>query len=103
MAGMTGFSLLADKHGFIAAYPNGIIGKGLWNTLFGQVPGGVGVLADDVDDVAFIRELIDSWIFISTSFTVRHKRERADGHASITHRVPPSTQPAAVRWLSGET
>lgn len=60
MAGMTGFSALADKHGFIAAYPDGIIGKGLWNTLFGKVPGGVGVLADDVDDVAFIRELIDS-------------------------------------------
>ncbi len=60
MAGMTGFSALADKHGFIAAYPNGIIGKGLWNTLFGKVPSGAGVLADDTDDVAFIRELIDS-------------------------------------------
>lgn len=60
MAGMTGFSALADKHGFIAAYPDGIIGKGLWNTLFGRLSGGEGVLADDVDDVAFIRELIDS-------------------------------------------
>lgn len=59
MAGTTGFSPLADQHGFIAAYPDAIIGKGLWNTLFGRTPDCEGVLADTVDDVAFVRALID--------------------------------------------
>ena len=58
MAKMTGFDALADKHGFIAAYPDAIVEPGTWNALFGSVPGGVGVTADDVDDVAFVRALI---------------------------------------------
>ena len=58
MAGLTGFNALADKHGFIAAYPDAIVEPRTWNALFGRIPGGVGVQADDVDDVAFIRSLI---------------------------------------------
>ncbi|MCE5236868.1 redoxin domain-containing protein [bacterium] len=59
MAGATGFSALADQYGFIAAYPDGIAGDRTWNALFGKIPGGGGVLADDVDDVAFLRGLIE--------------------------------------------
>ena len=61
MAGTTGFNALADKEGFIAAYPDGIVGKNRgWNALFGKpIPGGQGAQVDDVDDVGFIRALID--------------------------------------------
>ncbi|MCX7048509.1 MAG: alpha/beta hydrolase-fold protein [Candidatus Sumerlaeota bacterium] len=60
MAGTTGFSALADKKNFIAAYPDGVVEPGTWNALFGVAPGGQGVTADDVDDVAFTRALIDT-------------------------------------------
>ena len=61
MAGTTGFDALADKEGFIAAYPDGIVGKNRgWNALFGKpIPGGQGAQVDDVDDVGFIRTLIE--------------------------------------------
>lgn len=61
MADMTGFSAMGDKEGFIAAYPDGIVGDNRgWNALFGKpIPGGHGAQVDDVDDVGFIRELID--------------------------------------------
>lgn len=59
MAGMTGFGPMGDANGFIAAYPDGIAGDHTWNALFGKIPGGEGVLADDVDDVAFLRALIE--------------------------------------------
>lgn len=61
MAGSTGFNALADKEGFIAAYPEGIVGKNRgWNALFGKpIPGGQGAQVDDVDDVGFIRTLIE--------------------------------------------
>lgn len=59
MAKMTGFSDLADKEGFLVAYPDGLISKTRgWNSLFGKIPGGTGVLADEVDDVAFFRALL---------------------------------------------
>lgn len=60
MAGTTGFNALGDTNGFIAAYPDGIAGDRTWNALFGKIPGGEGVLADDIDDVAFLRALIDT-------------------------------------------
>ena len=60
MAGTTGFSALADTYAFIAAYPDGIAADRTWNALFGQIPGGEGILADDVDDIAFLRALIES-------------------------------------------
>jgi polyhydroxybutyrate depolymerase len=61
MAGLTGFNGMADRHGFIAAYPDGIVAKQhTWNSLYGRVPGGQGITADDVDDVAFLRTLIDA-------------------------------------------
>lgn len=61
MASTTGFDAMADKYGFIAAYPDGIVGKNHgWNALFGKpIPGGHGAQTDDVDDVGFIRILLD--------------------------------------------
>ncbi len=60
MAKMTGFNDMADKEGFIAAYPDGLIAKTRgWNSLFGKIPGGTGPLSDDVDDVAFVKALLD--------------------------------------------
>ena len=60
MAKMTGFDALADKEGFIAAYPDGLVSKTRgWNSLFGTISGGTGPLSDDVDDVALFRSLLD--------------------------------------------
>jgi poly(3-hydroxybutyrate) depolymerase/peroxiredoxin len=56
----TGLTALADQYGFIAAYPDGIAGDHTWNGLFGKIPGGEGLLADDVDDIAFTKALIDT-------------------------------------------
>lgn len=59
MARGTGLSALADQVGFILACPDGMAGDRTWNALFGTIPGGEGILADDVDDVAFTRALIE--------------------------------------------
>ncbi|MDH7569140.1 MAG: PHB depolymerase family esterase [Armatimonadota bacterium] len=58
MAAYTGFSKVADEEGFIAVYPDGLVEPRTWNALFGHVPGGSGVLGDEVDDVGFVRALI---------------------------------------------
>ena len=61
MAKMTGFNAMADKHGWMTAFPDGMIGKKrAWSSLFGTGPANQGVAADDVDHVAFIRSLIDT-------------------------------------------
>jgi polyhydroxybutyrate depolymerase len=56
--GMSGFNAMADRYGFVAAYADGIAADRSWNGLFGKIPGGQGILADDVDDIAFLRALI---------------------------------------------
>jgi polyhydroxybutyrate depolymerase len=55
------FRTLADREGFIAACPDGITGHNRgWTALFGKpIPGGDGAQVDDVDDVGFVRLLID--------------------------------------------
>lgn len=58
MRKMSGFDALADRNGFAVAYPNGLAGQRTWNSLFGHVPEGQGILSDEVDDVEFIRQLI---------------------------------------------
>lgn len=58
MADYTGFSPVADKNGFLVAYPDGLVVDRTWNGLFGKIPGGQGVQGDDVDDIAFLRALI---------------------------------------------
>ncbi len=61
MGFLAAFSGLADRHGFIAACPDGILGKNRgWNALWGKpVPGGHGAQIDEVDDIGFARALID--------------------------------------------
>ncbi|MCX7826879.1 MAG: alpha/beta hydrolase-fold protein [Verrucomicrobiae bacterium] len=103
MAAMTGFNALADKHSFIAVYPDAIIGKGLWNALFGKLPGGEGVLADDVDDVAFVRALID---LLVQSYRADPNRIFACGHSAgayMSYRlaVELSDRIAAVGIVNG--
>lgn len=55
------FNALADSEGFIAAYPDGVTGDNRgWTALYGlPIAGGHGAQVDDVDDVGFIRTLID--------------------------------------------
>jgi polyhydroxybutyrate depolymerase len=58
MADMTGFSDLADREGFIVAYPDGIAGKygDSWNAAFGEpTPKEQGAQVQEVDDVGFMR------------------------------------------------
>jgi polyhydroxybutyrate depolymerase len=54
MAGLTGFNALADQHGFVVAYPDGIDRH--WND--GR-PGNRPGPGAQYDDVAFVRALID--------------------------------------------
>ena len=87
MAKMTGFSAMGDKHGFITAFPDGILAKHNWNSLFGNIPGGEGILADDVDDVAFIRALIDT---LGKSHHIDPNRVFVCGHSAgayMTYRL----------------
>ena len=81
MAGTTGFSAIADREGFIAAYPDGITGKSrAWTAPFGKpIPGGHGVQVDDVDDVGFVRALIDR---LHESYHTDPARVFACGHSS---------------------
>ena len=81
MAGTTGFNVMADKEGFIVAYPDGIVGKNRgWNALFGKpIPGGQGAQVDDVDDVGFIRELID---LLHASYHTDASRVFVCGHSA---------------------
>lgn len=50
-----GFNALADRHGFVVAYPNGIDGR--WND--GRGVTYRGEFEEDIDDVGFIAALID--------------------------------------------
>lgn len=81
MAGTTGFNALADKEGFIVAYPEGIVGKNRgWNALFGKpIAGGQGAQVDDVDDVGFIRALIE---LLHTTYHTDPARVFVCGHSS---------------------
>ncbi len=79
MAAYTGFNAVADQNGFIAAYPDGIAGDHTWNALFGTIPGGEGVLADDVDDVAFLRALIT---YLHGNYHTDPARVFACGHSA---------------------
>ncbi|MEN6546569.1 MAG: redoxin domain-containing protein [Armatimonadia bacterium] len=87
MAGTTGFNPMADRYGFIAAYPDGIAGDRTWNALFGKVAGGEGILADEVDDVAFMRTLIE---FLHTTYNTDPARVFVCGHSAgayMSYRV----------------
>lgn len=77
-AGMTGFSAMGDKAGFIAAYPDGLAGNHGWNALFGKIPGGTAFLADDYDDVAFLRALI---ALMTTDYHADPARVYVCGHS----------------------
>ncbi|HEX2999617.1 MAG TPA: PHB depolymerase family esterase [Armatimonadota bacterium] len=103
MAQTTGFNALADQYNFIAAYPDAVGAKRSWYSLYGSVPGGQGVLGDDVDDVGFIRTLIDT---LHTSFHTDPARVFACGHSSgayMAYRVAIDLpdQIAAVGVVNG--
>jgi polyhydroxybutyrate depolymerase len=101
MAASTGFSALADEKGFVIAYPQGMGG---WSALFGKpIPGGHGAQTDDVDDVGFIRTLIDR---LRESYHVDPARLYACGHSSgayMAYRVAIelSDRVAAVGVVNG--
>ncbi len=60
MSWVTNMSSVAEKHGFIVVYPGALDGN--WND---------GVLGSEVDDVAFIRELLDK---LQASYRIDPKR-----------------------------
>lgn len=75
------FNALADRESFIAAYPDGITGDNRgWTALFGKpIPGGHGAQVDDVDDVGFIRNLIDH---MHTTYHTDPARVFVAGHSA---------------------
>lgn len=81
MVNATGFNDIGDREGFIAAYPEGITGRNRgWTAPFGKpVVGGAGSQVDDVDDVGFIRTLIDQ---LHTSYHTDPARVFVCGHSS---------------------
>lgn len=81
MAGTTGFNAIADRNGFIVAYPEGITGSNRgWTAPFGKpIAGGHGSQVDDVDDVGFIRTLIDQ---LHASYNTDPARVFVCGHSS---------------------
>lgn len=89
-AGFIGeFRSLADQKGFIAACPDGIVGRNRgWNALFGRpIPGGEGAQVDDVDDVGFVRALIDQ---LHKSYHTDPSRVFVCGHSAgayLSYRV----------------
>lgn len=52
------FDLLADRHGFVVVYPNGVGGH--WNDAKRQGP--FAAKREDVDDVGFVRALVDGLV-----------------------------------------
>ncbi len=72
---MTGFNTLADANGFLAAYPQGSGGDNTWNA------GGCcrRSQAMNIDDVAFIREMISD---LRTVANIDPKRIYATGHSN---------------------
>ena len=62
MAQMTGFNQVAEKEGFIAAYPDAIGGH--WNSLRGNKP-------DTTNDVGFVAALIDK---LSEQYNIDRRR-----------------------------
>ena len=103
MADTTRFNVLADRYGFIAAYPDGMVEPRSWNSLFGTVPGGEGVTADDVEDVAFTRTLIDA--LHASYFTDRDRvfvcGLSSGAHMSYRLAVELSDRIAAVGIVNG--
>lgn len=77
----SGFDALADEHGFLVVYPDGV-GIGAAGDQLRTWNGGVccGPAArDDVDDVAFLRELVAT---ISEAHRVDRDRVYATGHSN---------------------
>lgn len=86
LARESGFSRLADREGFVVVYPNGIGLFGLlrhWNS--GHCCG--KALKDDIDDVAFVIEVVDE---VSRLLRVDPARIYVVGHSNggmLTHRI----------------
>ena len=69
---LTKFNQLADKENFIAVYPNGVGGN--WND--GREDFGVEAFKEKVNDVAFVKALIDA---VSKEYKIDAKRIYATG------------------------
>jgi polyhydroxybutyrate depolymerase len=67
----TGLTALADKHGFLVAYPNGLPAANGWTAW-----GGVGRDMPNVDDVRFVSDLLDT---LEASYCVDPRRIYAVG------------------------
>jgi polyhydroxybutyrate depolymerase len=52
------FDVLADEHGFVVAYPNGV--EGHWNEA--RVKGPFAAKQQNIDDVGFLRALVDQLV-----------------------------------------
>jgi polyhydroxybutyrate depolymerase len=97
MERMTGFSGLADRHGFIAVYPDGV--DRTWNAGHGTG----SAERREVDDVAFVSRLIDE---LETQFRIDRRRVFATGISNggvFVHRLACalSGKVAAVAAVAG--
>lgn len=79
MRALSGFNVLADRHGFIVAYPHAldIAGSRQWNVYVDAAPGHAGANAPGApDDVLFTRDII---AYLSDRYAVDRTRVYATG------------------------
>ena len=79
MRALSGFNVLADRHGFIVAYPHSldIAGSRQWNVYVDGEPGHAGVGAPNApDDVLFTRDII---AYLSDRYAIDRTRVYASG------------------------
>ncbi|NWG70390.1 MAG: prolyl oligopeptidase family serine peptidase [Parvularculaceae bacterium] len=105
MAGYTRLPELADREGFIVAFPNGTMGKkidgGTWNTGSGLGQGQAE--KRDVNDLAFVRAMIDD---IRDEYSIDSRRIYATGMSkggmmAYTVACNMSDQIAAIAPVAG--
>jgi len=97
-AKLTGFSEVADRHGFIVVYPDGI--EKSWNAMHGAGP----AQEKGVDDVGFVEALIDR---LQADYAIDPKRVYAAGMSNggfFSHRLGCELSPrlAAIASVAGE-
>jgi polyhydroxybutyrate depolymerase len=97
-AKLTGFSEVADRHGFIVVYPDGIDKS--WNAMHGAGP----AQEKGVDDVGFVDALIDR---LQAEYAIDPNRVYAAGMSNggfFSHRLgcELSTRLAAIASVAGQ-
>ena len=95
----SGMDATSDAHGFIVAYPQGLIPEGTgfdWNVPGEPLFGGVAVPPNAPDDVSFLTQLVSARSGVATASIPPACTRRASRAAP----APPASSPATLRTCS---